>query len=202
MIFVGVGMPLKVEILDAALLHEFAELHRNNYPADHLSGALDHNLLVKYYSYFSDDDCQSYIYRDKVTKEVKGFIVTGARLGPKIKKFTSSERIPLLIFFFKNPLVLLKIALKKIAAIFRLEESFSECECLILSIVSDSQCKGVGSALLGALFADAINSGRDKIGLYVTCTNTRAINFYFHRGFRIVAYCKGQYYMEHSLIEV
>lgn len=201
MIFNGASMGCKEEFIDTFLLGEFAKLHRSNYPADHLSGALDHNLLVKYYSYFSDDDCQSYIYRDENTEQVKGFIVSGAKLSSKIKRFTSSERIPLFIFFLRNLRVFLKLVLKKISAVFRLEESFSECECLILSIVSDSQSKGVGSALLDTLFADAINSGRDKIGLYVTCTNTRAINFYFHKGFRIVAYCKGQYYMEHSLIE-
>lgn len=194
-------MGCKKEVVDVELLSDFAKLHRLNYPVDHLSGALDHNLLIKYYSYFSGENCQSYVYRDDKSKEVKGFIVAGTELGRKIRDFTTSERVSLSIFFLKNPKVFIKLLLKKIASIFRRKELFSECECLILSIVSDSHSKGVGSALLDTIFADAVKSGVDKLGLYVTCTNGRAINFYFHKGFRIVAYCKGQYYMERSLIE-
>jgi ribosomal protein S18 acetylase RimI-like enzyme len=194
-------MSCKTESVDSRLLTEFANLHRTNYPSDHLTGALDNNLLIKYYGYFTDDDCKSYVYREERSGHVLGFIVAGTGLGKKISQFVGSERGPLLAFFIRNPIVLFKLLIKKAAASFKRAGSFSECDFLILSIVSDSKTRGVGSGLLNTLFADAKKSGFDKVGLYVTCTNTKAINFYFHKGFRIAAFCKGQYYMECSLNE-
>lgn len=60
-------------------------------------------------------------------------------------------------------------------------------ECEIISMNSEFQGKGIGTALLNAVKSAAIAAGCKRLWLITTNDNLQALRFYQKRGFRIVA---------------
>lgn len=189
------------DVLSEQLLDDFSYIHKENYPEDHLSGALSLSLLKKYYGHFNNSDCRNFVFYSSGNKPL-GFIVAGKQMGNKIAQFKASNRLELISFFLKNPIVFSKLIVKKVRQFFQKSSSYIEADYLILSIVNSANNKGGGSQLLDTLLSDLPSTEYKKVGLYVSVTNVRAINFYHNKGFIIMAFCKGQYYMEYSLDKV
>lgn len=189
------------DVLPEQLLEEFSCIHKENYPEDHLSGALSLNLLKKYYGYFNSSDCRNFVLYSSDNK-IRGFIVAGREMGKKITQFKVQNRSALLLFFVRNPIVLFKFLFKKLSQAFKKSSAYVEADYLILSIVNGVSSKGGGVQLIDELLNDLPRTEYKKVGLYVSMTNIRAINFYHYKGFKIMAFCKGQYYMEFGLDKV
>jgi ribosomal protein S18 acetylase RimI-like enzyme len=64
-------------------------------------------------------------------------------------------------------------------------------EIEITSLESLVEGKGVGSALLAAVAADAVSAGASRIWLVTTNDNLRALGFYQKRGFRLAGLFPG-----------
>jgi len=180
---------------DEIILDKITKIHRENYPDDHISGHLSVKLVQKYYSYFFDDLSNIALFLDS-SSDVRGFIVYGAEVPKKIGQFKSDNSVGILYFFISKPKLFVRFIIKKIIALFLRMDEFVESDFLVLSIVSDNSMKGVGSELIDNAFEYCIKNGIPSIGLYVACTNVKAINFYLRKKFLVVSYCKGQFYMQ------
>jgi GNAT superfamily N-acetyltransferase len=175
-----------------------AKIHSESYPDDHISGHLSKSLIIKYYSYFFDDLSKVKFFLDK-SNNLEGFLFFGAGIPDKISQFKNENTFELLMFFLSRPNLAFRLILKKFISFFSKLDSFKESEYLILSVVSTGSIKGVGSKLIDAAFDYCLENKIPDLGLYVTCTNVRAINFYLRKGFFIQAYCKGQFYMQKDI---
>ncbi len=89
--------------------------------------------------------------------------------------------------------------MKRFLAFFQRADKFEEADFLILSIAARQDTKGVGVFLVKTAFDYCQRLNVDRLGLYVSCSNSVAVNFYFKSGFVVVGYVGGQYYMEKSL---
>ncbi|MBK8453855.1 MAG: GNAT family N-acetyltransferase [Thiofilum sp.] len=192
-------MKYLVEPITKDQISEVAKTHRESYPKDHLSGSLSQKLLEKYYSLFLSNDVVSIACLNQQKNNLLGFLFFGKDLPSKISQFKQKERVELFFYFIFKPKLLLKILLKKLKHSFQHSESFVEASDIILSIAARPDTKGVGTCLMEWAFEYCRHNQIKRLGLYVTCSNLVAINFYIKSGFIITGYIKGQYYMEKQL---
>ena len=192
-------MSLGFKCIDIGLdkLEEAAAIHAASYPADHVSGSMGHDLIVEYYSGFltGKNFFLGCVSEDSIT-ELMGFVVFGKGLPLKITEFKSKNRSKLIKFFLSNPRVFFRFLLKRFAGYIQKSDRFDEAENIILSIVVRENVVGAGSFLMGLVDDYCATNNVCKLGLYVSCSNVRALNFYYKTGFKVRAFVSGQYYME------
>ena len=190
-------MPFKCIDVTSAHLDDVASIHAASYPADHISGSMGRELIVKYYSEFLTDENSFFgCVSDGSATDLVGFVVFGKGLPVRIAKFKRDNRLSIIKFFISRPSVALSFVLKRLSAFIQKADCFDEAENLILSIAVSGNSVGAGSFLMGAVDNYCAKNGVDKLGLYVACSNIRALNFYFKTGFKVQAFVSGQYYME------
>ncbi|WP_286717305.1 GNAT family N-acetyltransferase [Thalassolituus sp. UBA2009] len=190
-------MPFKCIDVTSAHLDDVASIHAASYPVDHISGSMGRDLIVKYYSEFLTDENSFFgCVREGVGTDLIGFVVFGKGLPVRIHKFKRENRLKIIKFFLSRPAVSLRFILKRLSAIIQKSDRFDEAENLILSIAVSGDSAGAGSFLMGAVDSYCNSNGVDKLGLYVACSNVRALNFYYKVGFKARAFVSGQYYME------
>ncbi len=190
-------MPFKCIDVTSAHLDDVASIHAASYPVDHISGSMGRDLIVKYYSEFLTDENSFFgCVREGVGTDLIGFVVFGKGLPVRIHKFKRENRLNIIKFFLSRPAVSLRFILKRLSAIIQKSDRFDEAENLILSIAVGGDSLGAGSFLMDYVDSCCIKNGVDKLGLYVACSNVRALNFYYKKGFKVQAFVSGQYYME------
>ncbi len=194
-------MQYKAVNVSDELLLDVVDIHSESYPDDHVSGKLSKSLLKKYYSYFLNNNNVYSLGCEEATggKGLNGFVVFGEGFADKIKAFKKENVFSLVGFFLKNPALLYKVFVKRFLAFFQRADKFEEADFLILSIAARQDTKGVGVFLVKTAFDYCQRLNVDRLGLYVSCSNSVAVNFYFKSGFVVVGYVGGQYYMEKSL---
>ncbi len=178
-------------------LDDVASIHATSYPADHISGSMGRDLIVKYYSEFLTDENAFYgCVENGLTNDIEGFVVFGKGMPGKVSKFKRENRLNIMKFFLSRPSVSFRFILKRLSALIQSSDRFDEAEHLILSIAVSNDSVGVGSFLMSTVDNYCTGNGVDKLGLYVACSNVRALNFYYKTGFKVKAFVSGQYYME------
>ncbi|MBF4348361.1 hypothetical protein EAY19_20015, partial [Vibrio anguillarum] len=134
----------------------------------------------RYYSEFlADENCFFGCVRDGLATDLTGFVVFGKGLPLKVAKFKRDNRLNIIKFFLSRPAVSLRFILKRLSALIQKADHFDEAENLILSIAVSDDSVGAGSFLMGAVDNYCTSNGVDKLGLYVACSNVRALNFYY-----------------------
>lgn len=185
--------------IDVTISHldAVASIHAASYPADHISGSMECELIVRYYSEFLIDENSFFgCVRDGLATDLIGFVVFGKGLPVRVAKFKRENRLNIIKFFLSRPTISLRFILKRLSALIQKADHFDEAENLILSIAVSGDSVGAGSFLMGAVDNYCTSNGVDKLGLYVACSNVRALNFYYKVGFKVRAFVSGQYYME------
>ena len=178
-------------------LKSVASIHSTSYPEDHVSGSMTQQLIVDYYTEFLSGENFFYgCVSDSLNRELLGFVVFGKGLPDRVTKFKRNNRLSLIIFFLSHLNIFYRLIFKRLVASFQRKDNFEEAENLILSIAVKKGASGVGPFLMDAIDKCYKKNEVSKLGLYVACSNVRALNFYYKNGFKVKAFVSGQYYME------
>ncbi|WP_318503774.1 GNAT family N-acetyltransferase [Photobacterium leiognathi] len=168
------------EYLENKDIMQIVNIHKYNYPKDHLTSQFDDNLLYNYYSLLSDFSSDIFIAR--FNDKVIGFAFLGNNYGSLMNYFLKLNKKEIFYFLLRNKKTMFKFLISK----FNKERSTfkSDSTIRLISIAVDCEYKKhkVGMHLINYLNTNLKNK---KIGLSVKKTNIKAINFYIKNCFQI-----------------
>ena len=190
-------------------LSALARIHKLAYSKSHFTALLPDEVLMRYYSFFVNDDAEIWLAVDEAVDckglnspvgAVQGFAVFGFGIPEKISVFKRECRLDILLASLHHPLRAAKKVFSALIAKLLSVNAYLPADYLLLSIAVAKPRSGVGRSLLNAMLNKAKQEGCTSVGLYVNADNFSAINAYFSVGFSILDFQGGQFYME-KLIE-
>lgn len=178
--------------LDNESLKKVAEIHKYNYPNDHLTSHFSVDLLIDYYSLIAESS--EFIYLAFHDNKVVGFSFLGYSFSKILPSLIRKNIFKLLLLFLKKPMFLFGFVINMLLS--RKYNLNTTSNIRLISITVDKRYKvhRIGNKLISAINSLQINKTLN-VGLSVKASNIAAVNFYIKNGFLIEGYNKDKLFM-------
>ncbi|WP_164518171.1 GNAT family N-acetyltransferase [Pseudoalteromonas rubra] len=181
-----------VQQLDEESLWRVAEIHKLNYPHDHLTSNFTLPLLAEYYRNIAE--LSDYIVVAYFENKIVGFAFLGRSFASVLSRLILNNKYMSLSFFLQKPLVTSGFIFSKVfSKTYNLD---SDSNIRLISITTDKEFSKlrIGTSIVNKL-TELQSEYQLNIGLSVKASNFKAVNFYIKNGYIVEGYSKGKLFM-------
>ncbi|WP_286259770.1 GNAT family N-acetyltransferase [Pseudoalteromonas apostichopi] len=181
-----------VQNLDEISILRIAEIHKLNYPDDHLTSHFTLPLLCDYYSNIAE--LSDYSIVAYYGNEIVGFAFLGRTFESVLPRLVKNNKNKIFNFALQKPAIVFKFFLNKaFSGVYHLD---SASNIRLISITSDRKYSKlrIGTTIVAKLEELQAQYKLD-VGLSVRASNIKAVNFYIKNGYILEGFSKGKLFM-------